>query len=101
MGNLWLYLLLYPASCQHLDGLEVASQILMPDDGGSNPKADSINFKLTEFVLVWACFNPSGILNPAFLLSASRLFNRWPSVWFGSLLCSISMRLHGLEGDFQ
>ena len=40
-------------------------------------------------------------LNPAFLLSASRPFNRWPSVWFGSMLCGISMRLHGLEGDFQ
>ena len=26
-------------------------------------------------------------LNPAFLLSASRPFNRWPSVWFGSMLC--------------
>ena len=31
-------------------------------------------------------------LNPAFLLSASRPFNRWPSVWFGSLLCGISIR---------
>ena len=40
-------------------------------------------------------------LNPAFLLSTSRPFNRWPSVWFGSMLCGISMRLHGLEGDFQ
>jgi hypothetical protein len=27
------------------------------------------------------------ILNPAFLLSASRPFNRWPSLWFGSMLC--------------
>ena len=26
-------------------------------------------------------------LNPAFLLSTSRPFNRWPSVWFGSMLC--------------
>ena len=31
-------------------------------------------------------------LNPAFLLSASRPFNRWPSVWFGSMLYGISMR---------
>ena len=26
-------------------------------------------------------------LNPAFLLSASRPFNWWPSVWLGSMLC--------------
>ena len=31
-------------------------------------------------------------LNPAFLLSASRPFNWWPSVWFGSMLCGISMQ---------
>ena len=43
---------------------------------------------LVKFILVWVFFNPSGILTqpyPAFLLSASRPFNRWPSVWFGSL----------------
>jgi hypothetical protein len=48
--------------CQGLDGLEVAFQILMPEDSCSNPEASSIYFKLTECVLVWACFNPSGIL---------------------------------------
>ena len=37
-------------------------------------------------------------LNPAFWLSSSRPFNRWPSVWFGSMLCGISMWLHGHEG---
>ena len=47
---------------QHLDGPVVAFQVLMPEDRGSNPEASSIYFKLTEFVLVWACFNPSGIL---------------------------------------
>ena len=43
---------------------------------------------LVKFILVWVFFNPSGILTqpyPAFPLSASRPFNRWPSVWFGSL----------------
>ena len=52
------------------------------------PRSRQYLFHSTKFVLVWACFNPSGILTqpyPAFLLSASRPFNRWPSVWFGSL----------------
>ena len=43
---------------------------------------------LVKFILVWVFFNPAESLPnlyPAFLLSASRPFNRWPSVWFGSL----------------
>ena len=73
---------------QCLDGLEVAFQVVMPEDKGSNPEAGSIYFTLTEFVLLWACFNPHPYPNLTLpsLLSASRLFNRWPSVWFGSLL---------------
>ena len=46
------------------------------------------------FKLLWPrrFFTPTPVeslpnLNPAFLLSASRPFNRWPSVWFGSMLC--------------
>ena len=54
------------------------SQVRIPSQHGN----------LVKFILVWAFFNPSVILTqpyPAFLLSASRPFNRWPSVWFGSL----------------
>ena len=57
------------------------------------PPSRQFLFQLTEFVLVWACFNPSGIL------STSLPLNRWPAVWFGSMLCGISMRLPGLGGD--
>ena len=43
------------------DGLGVAFQVLIPEDSGSNPKAGSI-YSFNEVFLVWACFNPSGIL---------------------------------------
>ena len=32
-----------PSLSQRLDGLEVAFQVLMPEDSGLNPKAGSIN----------------------------------------------------------
>ena len=54
----------------------------------SRVRIPSQHGNLVKFILVWVCFNPSGILTqpyPAFLLSASRPFNWWPSVQFGSL----------------
>ena len=44
-----------------LDGQGVAFQVLMPEDSSSNPKAE-VFIHSTKFVLVWAYFNPSGIL---------------------------------------
>ena len=58
-------------------------------------------FKLSWFGLASTPVESLPILNPAFLLSASHPLYRCPSEWFGSLLCGIGMRLHGLEGDFQ
>ena len=75
---------------QSLDGLGVAFQVLMPEDSGSNPEAGSIYFirrSLSWFGLASTPAESLPNLNPAFLLSASRPFNRWPSVWFGSMLC--------------
>ena len=40
--------------------------------------------------------NPTSSLTPP--SGWARPFNRWPSIWFGSMLCGISMRLHGHEG---
>ena len=54
----------------------------------SRVRIPSQHGNLVKFILVWVFFNPSGILTqpyPAFLLNASRPFNRWPSVQFGSL----------------
>jgi hypothetical protein len=70
----------------------------------SSKKSLHVSYKITT--LSWFGYSSTPVeslpnLNPAFLLSTSRPFNRWPSVWFGSMLCGISMRLHGLEGDFQ
>jgi hypothetical protein len=63
-------------------------QVPMPGNSGSSPDASSIS------KLLWPrrFFTPTPAeslpnLNPAYLLSASRPFNLWPSVWFGSMLC--------------
>ena len=81
---------------QRLDGLGVVFQVQgMPEDSGSNPEAGSIYFirrSLSWFGLASTPAESLPNLNPAFLLSASRPFNRWPSVWFGSMLYGISMR---------
>ena len=77
-------------SCRSLDGLGVEFLVLMPEDSGSNPEAGSIYFirrSLSWFGLASTPAESLPNLNPAFLLSASRPFNRWPSVWFGSMLC--------------
>ena len=49
-----------------LEGLGVEFQVLMPENSGSNPEAS--NFYLFDKVYP----------------GASRLFNLWSSVWFGS-----------------
>ena len=65
--------------CRSLDGLGVAFQVLMPEDSGSNPEAGSIYFirrSLSWFGLASTPAESLPNLNPAFLLSASRPFNR-------------------------
>ena len=89
---------------QCLDGQEVAFQVLMPEDSGSNPEAGSIYFirrSLSWFGLASTPAESLPNLNPAFLLSASRPFNRWPLSMVWQYAVWYSMRLHGLEGDFQ
>ena len=89
-------------SSERLDGLRVAFQVLMPEDSGSNPEADSIYSSwrsLSWFGLASTPVESLPNLNPAFLLSTLCPLNRWTSVWFGNMLYGISMRLPRLERD--
>ena len=71
--------------CLRLDGLEVAFLSSHARGQQFEPQSRQYLFTLTEFGLASTPVESLPNLNPAFLLSASRPFNFWPSVWFGSL----------------